>query len=118
MIIVANFVEHIDFPFQYIFAVSIFCILARIGTIIQFNETLGPLLKIVSKMSQDFLNFFMLYALVTVTFLLVGNINFIYELPEFKDLFTSALTIINASVGNFDSNRFLLVKDPGMAAFG
>ena len=92
--------------------------MARIGTIIQFSETLGPLLKIVSKMSQDFLNFFMLYVLVTVTFLLVGNINFIYELPEFKDLFSSALAIINASLGNFDIDRFALVRDPGMATFG
>ena len=80
----------------------------------QFNESLGPLLKIVSKMSGDFLNFLLLYLLLTVTFLIVGNINFIYEIPEFKDIFSSALTVINASLGNFDNDRFLEVEDEGM----
>ena len=83
MRVTGNFVENIDFPFQYLFAASIICILSRIGIIIQFNEVLGPLFKIVSKMSKDFFNFFILYTLITVTFLIVGNFNFKYELEEF-----------------------------------
>ena len=83
MRVTANFIENIDFPFQYLFAAFGICIMARIGIIIQFNEVLGPLFKIVSKMSKDFLNFLILYTLITVTFLIVGNFNFKYELEEF-----------------------------------
>ena len=69
-------------------------------------------------MSGDFLNFFLLYVMLTVTFLIVGNINFIYDLPDFKDLFTSALTVINASIGNFEMEIFNNVKDKEMGTFG
>ena len=69
-------------------------------------------------MSGDFLNFFLLYAILTVTFLIVGNINFGYELNDFDDLFSSALTVINASIGNFDTDIFNVVNEEDMVTFG
>ena len=53
-------------------------------------------------MLQDFLNFFNLYVIMLVMFAVVGNMNFILYLGEFEGSFQSLLTIINASLGNYD----------------
>jgi hypothetical protein len=57
-------------------------------------------------MSQDFLNFFMLYCMLALMFSIVGNLNFIY-ITEFSGFFQSLLTVINASLGNFN---FIIFK--------
>jgi len=80
MRILSNFGLNINFPFQYLFAGQIVCLILRIATNLQFNESIGPLIKIVGKMVQDFLNFFLLYVIFTFMFAIVGNINFIYDL--------------------------------------
>lgn len=69
---------------------------------LQFHQTVGPLLNIVSKMSNDFFNFFVLFIILTVMFAIIGNINFMTSLGEFEGLLQSLLTIIDASMGNFD----------------
>jgi UDP-N-acetylmuramyl pentapeptide phosphotransferase/UDP-N-acetylglucosamine-1-phosphate transferase len=52
-------------------------------------------------MSRDFYNFFLLYVLLTLMFAIVGNINFLFDLREYKDFFSSILTVIDASLGNY-----------------
>ena len=39
---------------------------------LQFNQTIGPLLKIVGKMLNDFLNFLILYFILTIMFSIIG----------------------------------------------
>ena len=78
----------------------------RIAVFLQYNESIGPLIKIVGKMQQDFLNFVILYCLMTIMFGIVGNINFIYDLTEFEGMFESILTVIDASLGNYDITIF------------
>jgi hypothetical protein len=39
-------------------------------------------------------------------FSIVGNINFLYELREFDSFTNAILTVIDASVGNFDTKIF------------
>ena len=73
---------------------------------LQYNESIGPLIKIVGKMTQDFFNFFLLYIIFTFMFAIVGNINFLYDLEKFEGFFDSILTVIDASVGNFDIAMF------------
>jgi len=51
-------------------------------------------------------------------FATVANMNFLYELKEFEGLFSSVLTVIDASLGNFQFNIFSQVKDEGMQLFG
>ena len=53
-------------------------------------------------MANDFLNFFILYLILTVMFAVIGNMNFIYSLKQFQGLLESILTIVDASLGNFD----------------
>jgi len=98
----SNFGKNINFPFQYLFAVQITCLILRIAINLQFNESIGPLIKIVGKMVQDFFNFFLLYIIFTFMFAIIGNINFIYDLREYEGFFESILTVVDASLGNFD----------------
>jgi len=90
----------------------------RIAVFLQYNESIGPLIKIVGKMQQDFFNFVILYSLMTIMFGIVGNINFIYDLTEFEGMFESILTVIDASLGNYDITIFDKIESGGMAVFG
>ena len=100
--IFANFADNIDFKFQYLFSVSVCCLIFRIATMLQYSESIGPLMKILAKMMINFLNFLFLYGLLIFMFALVGNINFMFALDEFESFFGSFLTIFNASMGNYD----------------
>ena len=69
-------------------------------------------------MTGDFINFTILYSMLFVTLALIGNINFIYFLKEFENMFTSSLTVINASIGNYDIEIFNTIDDKNMRLFG
>jgi len=69
-------------------------------------------------MTSDFLNFTILYTLLFVSFALIGNINFMDKVPDFENIFTSSLTVINASIGNYNFEIFDKVNDPTMRTFG
>lgn len=51
-------------------------------------------------------------------FAVVGNINFIYDLKEFETFFDSILTVIDASLGNFDLFMFEKIEDSSMSIIG
>jgi len=53
-----------------------------------------------------------------VMFGIVGNLNFIYDLPEFEGMFESLLTVIDASLGNYDITIFDRVPNENMAFVG
>lgn len=102
-----NFEHNIDFRFEFIFAIIIFCLLYKILDMIQFSSEIGPLVKIVGKMAGDFVNFVVLYVILVVMFGIVGNLNFLLDLPsEYGQLFTSILTVLDASIGNYSFELF------------
>jgi hypothetical protein len=70
--------------------------------IIQFQSDIGPLAKIVEKMTEDFSNFMILYVVLILMFAIVGNSTFLFDLKEYEGLFQSCLTVLEASIGNFD----------------
>lgn len=82
------------------------CLIMKVIDIIQFTSEIGPLVKIVGKMVGDFMNFLILYALLVIMFAIVGNINFVLDLKEFHGLFESTLTVLDASIGNYDFALF------------
>ena len=57
-------------------------------------------------MSKDFFNFLILYMILTAMFSVIANVNFVYTVSEFEGIFTSVLTVIDASLGNFDFKIF------------
>ena len=118
MRVIANFNENIDYPFQYMFAGNVICLIVRISVILQFSENIGPLVKIVGKMFEDFYNFLILYFLLAIMFTTITNLNFLYTLKEFDGLFESFLTVTDASMGNFDFKTFEKINDEGMRLFG
>jgi len=115
---IANLNDNKDFKLAYFFAACIVCLIVRIATILQFNEAIGPLIKILGKMSTDFLNYMILSIMIIVMFALVGNINFIHDVESFKDFFTSVLTVIDFSTGNFDFGIFDTSQTEGLKLLG
>jgi hypothetical protein len=39
-------------------------------------------------------------------FAIIGNINFLFDLKEYHGLFESCLTVLDASIGNYDFNLY------------
>jgi hypothetical protein len=115
-----NFEHNIEFRFEFIFAIIIFCLLYKILDMIQFSSEIGPLVKIVGKMAGDFVNFVVLYVILVVMFGIVGNLNFLLHLPsEYGQLFTSILTVLDASVGNYTFELFSgIVGNKFLVLFG
>lgn len=118
MRIMANFEKNLSFKFEYLFSISITCLILRIAVILQFNEKIGPLIKIVGKLSMDFFNFFLIYLILTIMFAIVGNINFMNELTIFEGFFQSFLTVIDASLGNYDFEVFHNLSNANMVFLG
>lgn len=85
---------------------------------LQYLGNIGPLIKIVGKMQKDFFNYTLLFILLTIMFSIVGNINFLYELREFDSFTNSILTVIDASVGNFDTKIFDSITDENLRLIG
>ena len=110
--------DSIEDKFQYFFSTQIACLIARLSVILQFSETIGPLIKIVGKMAMDFFSFIILYIILTVMFATVGNLNFIFDTQYFEGFFQSILTVIDASLGNYNFALFDSVRDPLMQTTG
>jgi len=68
-------------------------------------------MMIVTKMIGDFTNFVMLYAILLFMFAIVGNINFVFDLTEFSGIFVSCLTVLDASIGNYDFEVFNAIRN-------
>lgn len=96
------------------------CLILRITDLLQFSSEIGPLIKIVGKMTSDFLNFFALYCILVIMFAIVGNINFIFDLKEqFGGLFESVLTVLDTSIGNYNFQVFESIEnDNFLVLFG
>ena len=87
---------------------------------IQFSTEIGPLVKIVGKMAGDFFNFVILYIILVIMFGIVGNLNFLVTLPDaFGGLFSSILTVLDASIGNYSFDLFKkILNNDFMVIFG
>ena len=68
-------------------------------------------------MATDFTNFMILYGILLVMFAVIGNLNFVLELREYNNVFASIITVLDASIGNYnfaifdqiEGNNFLIV---------
>ena len=115
---VANLMKNLDFRFEYLYAVSISCLVWRVMELIQFHAEIGPLIKIVEKMSQDFISFFILYLILILMFSIVGGVNFIFYLKSYHGVFESVLTVLDASIGNYHFEEFDTLDNTFLSVFG
>ena len=107
-----------SFSFEYLFSIMIACLIWKMLEIIQFHADIGPLVKIVEKMFGDFSNFIILYAILVIMFAIIGNANFVFDLTEYKGFFESVLTVLDASIGNYDFGLFEQIDKDFLARFG
>jgi len=114
----ANLQEHIDSNFEYFFAVTVLALIFRIIGILQFNEKVGPLFKIVSKLSVDFFYFCIIYLLMALMFSILININFLDEIEDYETFTKSFFAVMNASLGNYDFSIFDNVSSSSLKLFG
>ena len=93
LILLQNFTTTVHFKFQYVFSAMILCLFMKISPVIEFNQAIGPLLKIVQKMASDFMNFILIYLILVIMFSIIGNLNFHFEIPEFSTFFDSLMRL-------------------------
>ena len=106
-----NLTMNEDFNVEYIFAAITICLTFRCALNLQYFEAIGPLIKILDKMTNNLINFTILYGVLLALFTLIGNFNFMRSLSEFDGLVTSLITTIDASMGKYDSAIFNNLPD-------
>lgn len=109
--ILINLTDSREFKFEYFLSGMITCLIWKVLEIVQFSSEIGPLVMIVQKMLGDFVNFVILYTIIVMMFAIVGNINFIFDLKEFDGVFQSCITVIDASIGNYDFELFKTINN-------
>jgi len=118
LVLIENFTTNLGFKFQYLFSLNIMCLFVRIGWVIQFNPSIGPLLKILAKMANDFINFVTIYLILVIMFSVVGNLNFLFDCPEYSTLFDSFIFVVDCSMGNFDFGVFEEIENERLRNIG
>jgi hypothetical protein len=68
-------------------------------------------------MFSDFGNFFVLYVILVVMFAIIGNVNFVQVMAQYEGMFESSLTVLDASIGNYQFSEFDLLKN-NLQSFG
>mmetsp|Transcript_12344 Transcript_12344/g.19176 ORF Transcript_12344/g.19176 Transcript_12344/m.19176 type:complete len:141 (-) Transcript_12344:1588-2010(-) len=96
---------------EYLFALQSVCLIFRMATNLEFVESIGPLIKILGKMSTDLVNFCLLYIVLTLMFTLLGNINYLVFMPEYEGFFNSLITVVDASIGKYSFKSFEATKE-------
>lgn len=69
------------------------------------------MIKIVQKMFSDFGNFFILYVILVIMFAIIGNVNFVQVMIQYEGMFESCLTVLDASIGNYQFSQFDTLAD-------
>ena len=62
-------------------------------------------------MANDFINFVIIYVVLLIMFSIVGNLNFMQVVPELATYFDSLMTLVDASMGNYDFGIFDQIED-------
>ena len=66
--------------------IMVISMIVRLFDVLNYSPDVGPLIKIVGKMSGDVLNFLVLYLILTLTFAMIGTYNFRGLLDEFSSI--------------------------------
>ena len=93
------------------FAIVSLCLVIRATSDIQYIEAIGPLIKIFEKVAQEMVNFCLLFFVILLVLSLVGNLNYMFYMPQYSNLLESMLTVLNAALGNYDLYKFEIVDN-------
>ena len=69
-------------------------------------------------MGTEFINFLIFYLILTLMFVMIGNIMFMYYCETYSSIFNAWTTVTNASMGNFTFTDFDSIKNIYLQIFG
>lgn len=97
--------------FRYDWVMAFFTTLILLKAILQFTFTnsFGPILKMITTMISQLLIFTVVWGMLLLLFSCVGQLIF-FELKDFKDLTASLTYLIQAALGDWDMDPFLLKR--------
>jgi len=86
-------------------ALIVACQWGRVFFILKAEKVIGPYIEILTKMLWEVFKFALVYIVVFVVFLSIGNLLF-YNIDEFANDWKGVIYLFNASLGEFDFNIF------------
>ena len=107
-----NFADNREYPFSLVFTVIVGMLVLRLTATLLFNESIGPLIKILGKMTGSFGQFFFLYTLMAVLFSAILFLGFNQASDDFNSLYKTFILVFELSIGSFDLFMFDKIKDP------
>ena len=107
-----NFAENKDYPFSFVFSILVGMLVLRLTTTLLFNESIGPLIKILGKMTGSFTQFFFLYILMAGLFSLIFFTAFSETSTEYNSMYKSFIFVFDLTIGNFDLFAFNKFSSP------
>lgn len=69
-------------------------------------------------MGTDFINYIILFAILTIMFTIIGNTNFRQQKKEFRSLLSSLLQVFDNQLGNYDFAEFDSFTNPSLQILG
>jgi exopolysaccharide biosynthesis protein len=62
-------------------------------------------------MADEFVNFLIFYLILSLMFVLIGTLMFMFYCDDFSTIFNSFITVTNAAMGNFFFSDFDQIQD-------
>lgn len=106
-----NFTDNREYPFSLVFSVIVGMLVLRLTATLLFNENIGPLIKILGKMTNAFCQFFALYSLFAGLFSIIFFTAFNNASSAYSSIYKSFILIFDLSIGNFDLMTFNNIED-------
>ncbi len=97
----SNHYSHARDHYKATIAVAMFCLWMRVVLQLRASIYIGPLFKVIRRMVYDILIFLVLFGLILLSFMCIGNLLFLEQAP-FRSLYESFETLFSAALGNFD----------------
>ena len=105
-VVIDHLIDAQDFKFGYLFSGILALLVLRLSVALLFNEKIGPLLKILGKMSADYFSFSVVYGLLVIVFTMFFNLNFMKTEGDFESFARALLTVVDISIGNYGLATF------------
>ncbi len=85
---------------------AVICSFFRALNVFEVHSVIGPFVKMIKQMAAKMANFGLLFLVLLIMFAMVSYIFNPYEIDIYRDVYRSAISLFQASVGVFDVNSF------------
>jgi hypothetical protein len=98
-----------EYRFDWMSGVFAGLIILKIIMMFQYTTQFGPILKMIITMSKQMIVFTIVWGIIIILFAITGQLVF-FELTDFKDLTTTFTYLLEAALGGWDVDIFLLPR--------